>query len=133
MMNHMQKHWYRETEFGSKDILSIGIQCGEFAALSKWLPATSPLVRPILHIVGLLITMRWPRLLCKPHVTPPCHVSIEQLHTHWKYPLDLEFIQTWSATNLPTITDLSTASMLFTVRSSPGHANHVAILMVHHM
>ena len=69
IMNHMQYHWYYVTEFGSKDILSIRIQCGEFTALSKWLPDTSPLVRIILHSVGLSITMRWPQFLCKPHTT----------------------------------------------------------------
>ena len=57
MTIHIQKHWYEETEFSSKGILSIGIQCGEFIALSKWLPGTSPLVCTILHSLWLFVTV----------------------------------------------------------------------------
>ena len=93
IMNHMQ---YYETEFSSKDILSIRIQCGEFTALSK-------------HLFGYRALLHW----------------IAQFYTrniiilHSKYPLDLEFNQTWSATYRLLSTDRSTASMLFTVTSSP--------------
>ena len=38
-MNNVQKPRNRDTEFSSKYISLIHIQCGEFMALSKWLPA----------------------------------------------------------------------------------------------
>ena len=46
----------------------------------------------------MLILMGWPQLLCKPSMTPPCRLGIQKLHIHWKCLLDLEFIQTRSAT-----------------------------------
>ena len=84
---------------------------------------------PVLHSVGWLITIRWLQLLCKPYIIPPCHVSIQKLHALSKYPLDLEFIQTWSATYRPLSTDRSTALIVFIVTSSPGHVIHVTTIM----
>ena len=30
--------------------------------------------------------IRWPHLLCKPSMIPPCHLGIQKLHIHWRYP-----------------------------------------------
>ena len=73
--------------------------------LSKWLLATSPLSRTISHGMDMLISMEWPQLLCKPSLIPPCRLGIQKLHIHWKCLLDLEFIQTRSATCQPLSTD----------------------------
>ena len=45
-----------------------------------------------------------PQQFCKSSVIPPCHIGVQKLHAHWKYPLDLGFTQKWSATcRLPRI------------------------------
>ena len=53
----------------------------------------------------MLISMGWPQLLCKPSMIPPCCLGIQKLHIHWKCLLDLEFIQTRSATCRPLSSD----------------------------
>ena len=56
-------------------------------ALSKWLPATYPLVRTILHGVGLIIMIGWPHSLWKTGMIPPCHLDIQNV----TYPLEISF------------------------------------------
>ena len=43
-----------------------------------------PMLRTILHVVGLLITIKWPQLLASPRMTQACHLGIQKLHIPWK-------------------------------------------------
>ena len=102
-------------------------------ALSKWLPTTYPLVRTILHGVGLIIMIGWPHLLCKTSMIPPCHLGIKKLHIHRKYPsgsgIYSHTVNHFLAASHRQRSHQSTASTLFTMRSSQGHVNHVTTNM----
>ena len=133
---------------GSREMESVACQNGRLAAgphsrqatlgsrvtnaergletsLSKWLPDISPLVHTILPGVGLSIMIRWPHLLCKPSMIPPCHLGIQQLHTHWKYPSG-SGIYSHTVSHFPVASRWPTASILFTAVSLRSQSvNHI--------
>ena len=117
----------------SKYIPSFRIKRNGVGDLSKWLPAISPIVHTILHGVALLIMIGWNHLLCKPSMIPSCHLGIQNLHIHWRYPSGSGFyshmVRDFPAAS-PSVAKRSTvASVLFTVTSSQGHVNHVFTIM----
>ena len=120
------KRCYLENHF------SVHSLC-EFTALSKGLPATYPLVRTIVHGVGLIIMIGWPHLLCRTCLIPPCHFGIQKLHIHRKYPtgsgMYSHTLNHFLAASHQQRSPRSTASTLFTVPSSQGHVNHVITIM----
>ena len=105
--------------------------------LSKCLPAISPIVCTILHGVALLIMIGWQHLLCKPSMIPPCHLGIQNMHMHWRYPsgsgIYSHMVRHFTAASPSAAKRSTVVSVLFTVTSSRGHVNHVfTIMTLHH-
>ena len=64
---------------------------------------------------------------------PPCHLGIQNLHIHWRYPsgsgIYSHMVRHFPAASSSVAKRLAAASMLFTVTSSQGHVNHVFTIM----
>ena len=77
--------------------------------------------------------IRWQHLLCKPSMIPPCHLGIQNLHIHWRYPsgsgIYSHMVRHFTAASPSAAKRSTVASVLFTVTSSRGHGNHVFTIM----